>query len=181
LLIFDEIQYANALVRTPNLPLLSYAEREIFKLYCLDIGLLSARAALHESVLFELDNKIFSHFRGALTEQFILQELKAMENLPVYYYASERGSAEVDFVIQKNNEIIPIEVKASINLKAKSLKTYMEDFKPQTAIRTSLANFSKNETLIDIPLYAFAEVISATILNEGHFHLIDGDSFENIS
>jgi hypothetical protein len=145
-------------IRAPKRPLNNYVEFEIFKLYCLDIGLFSAMAALNESVLFD-DENIFSLMDGALTEQFILQELKAIENLSLFYYASERGNAEIDFAVKKKNEIIPIEVKANINPKAKSLKIYMEKFKPKTAIRASLADYSKNETLLDVPLYAVGELV----------------------
>jgi predicted AAA+ superfamily ATPase len=140
-------------VTTPKLPLASYQEREYFKLYAVDIGLLSAMSSLGEEVFFDPDPAIFVHFKGALTEQYVLQELKAINDLPVSYWANDAGSAEVDFVIQTANQIIPVEVKATINLKAKSLKVYMESFKPKTTIRTSLVDYRQQYGIYEIPLY----------------------------
>ena len=143
-------------VETPLLPLAAY-KKDAFKLYPLDVGLLSAQAGLSSQNLAEPDPALFSHFRGALTEQFVLQELQAMNPKPqIFYWANDpkKGSAEVDFVIQHEGEIIPIEAKASINLKAKSLKAYMDYYQPAIALRTSLAQYGQNGNLYDIPLYA---------------------------
>jgi predicted AAA+ superfamily ATPase len=141
-------------VSAAMLPLVSYQEQQAFKLYVIDVGLLSAKTGLTIQNLARPDAEVFSHFRGALTEQFTLQELKCLDPQPaIFYWTNEKGKAEVDFVIQHEGEIIPIEVKASTNLQAKSLKTYMNYYKPEKAIRTSLARFGRKNTLHEIPLY----------------------------
>ncbi|GHV86822.1 ATPase [Spirochaetia bacterium] len=142
-------------VETAGLPLAAY-KQEAFKLYLLDVGLLSAMAGLSAQNLADPNTDLFTHFRGALTEQFVLQELKTLESKPqIFYWENDRknGLAEVDFVIQKEGEIIPIEAKAALNLQAKSLKVFMEYYKPKTAVRTSLSRFNRNKNLYDIPLY----------------------------
>jgi predicted AAA+ superfamily ATPase len=141
-------------VETPGLPLAAY-KKESFKLYMLDVGLLSALAGLSMQNLAE-PNTAFTHFKGALTEQYVLQEFCALTPRPaVFYWENDRskGMAEVDFVIQYEGEIIPVEVKASVNLKAKSLKTYMGYYNPKVAIRSSLSRFGQNKNLYEIPLY----------------------------
>ena len=75
-----------------------------------------------------------------------------------YYYTNDRGSCEVDFVVDTGTQIVPIEVKAEVNLRAKSLKTYQEKFSPEVSIRTSMANYKKEESLINLPLYAIEQV-----------------------
>jgi predicted AAA+ superfamily ATPase len=145
-------------VSVPLLPLAAY-EDGAFKLYMLDIGLLSAKAGLSVQTLVEPDTELFNHFRGALTEQFVLQELTANTGTRLYYWANDRkkGNAELDFIMQHEGEIIPIEVKASLNLKAKSLKVYMDYYHPGIAIRSSLAAYSRNGPLCDIPLYLIGQ------------------------
>lgn len=98
-------------------------------------------------------DKIFTEFNGALAEQYVLQQIKTLEDIEIAYWISESGNAELDFIIQTNGYIIPVEVKASINIQAKSLKTYREKYKPQKSIRTSLADFEVNNGLYNIPLY----------------------------
>ncbi len=145
-------------VETPNLPLASY-KKDAFKVYLLDVGLLSAQSGLTIQNLINPDVEVFNHFRGALTEQYVLQELKSTTGSDLFYWMNDRkkGSAEVDFLLQYEGNIIPIEAKASVNLKAKSLKTYMDYYKPKAAIRTSLSRFSRNNNLYDIPLYLLGE------------------------
>jgi predicted AAA+ superfamily ATPase len=143
-------------VETPRLPLMAYRQ-EPFKLFMLDVGLLSAQAGLTGQNLAQSDPEVFDQFRGALTEQFVLQELQCLNPKPAVFYWEnnpKKGSAEVDFVIQYEGNIIPVEAKSSINLKAKSLKTYMDYYQPKIAVRTSLARYSRNKSLFDIPLYA---------------------------
>jgi predicted AAA+ superfamily ATPase len=142
----------------PHYPLASYAEAEHFKLYMLDIGLLSAMTNLDINAFLDRDPAFFDHFHGALAEQYVLQELKALEDIPVYYWTREGSAkAEVDFVIQMGDKIIPLEVKAEKNLKAKSLKVFISMYEPKTAIRSSLSDLGQNNssgcTLYDIPLY----------------------------
>ena len=146
-------------ITTPNLPLKAYEDLKAFKLFMLDVGLLSCMAKLSSSVLLN-GNEIFKEFKGALTEQYVLQQLKTNPQIDIYYWTNDRGSAEVDFVIDNGQQIIPIEVKAEMNLKAKSLKTYFEKFKPDTAVRTSMSNYKKEEWLYNIPLWAIGGITS---------------------
>lgn len=145
-------------VETPNLPLTAY-KKEAFKVYMLDVGLLSAQSGLTMQNLTNPDPEVFNHFKGALTEQYVLQELKAATNENVFYWMNDRkkGVAEVDFLLQCEGNIIPIEAKASVNLKAKSLKAYMDYYEPPVALRTSLAHLGRNASLYDIPLYLLGE------------------------
>jgi len=150
-------------VTMPHCPLISYAEAEYFKLYTLDIGLLSAIADLDIDAFLDRDTAVFDHFFGALAEQFVLQELKVLEDIPVYYWAREGSAkAEVDFLIQMTNKIIPLEVKAEKNLKAKSLKVYIDFYKPPIAICSSLQDLSKknsdNGAIYNIPLYFISKL-----------------------
>ena len=123
-----------------------------FKIYMLDVGLLLAMTDLDASVIVD-GNRIFTEFKGALTEQYVLQQLKAEEDIGIYYYTNERGGCEIDFLVDDGQRAIPIEVKAEINLKAKSLKTYREKYSPEKAVRISMADYKESEGLIDIPLY----------------------------
>lgn len=144
-------------ITSPSLPLKAYEDLKAFKLFVLDVGLLSCMTGLRQKTLLD-GNDLFVEFKGALTEQFVLQQLMTMKNVTTYYYTNERNSAEVDFVIDNGNCIIPIEVKAEINLKAKSLKMYNEKFKPSVSVRTSMADFKVEDWLINLPLYAISEV-----------------------
>jgi predicted AAA+ superfamily ATPase len=147
--------YRISRVTVPSLPLAAYEDTG-FKLYMLDVGLLSARTGLAMRNLSEREPEVFGRFYGALTEQYVLQELKAMDSPPeIFYWENDRkkGLAEVDFLLQHDGEIIPVEAKASVNLKAKSLKVYMDYYKPKAAIRASLARHGRRENLFDIPLY----------------------------
>ncbi|TNH02450.1 ATP-binding protein [Testudinibacter sp. TR-2022] len=138
-------------IKKPHLPLTAYQEN-IFKLYCLDVGLLAAKSQLDPQVLLE-QNRLFTEFKGALTEQYVLQQLQANQPNPVFYWAAEKGTAEVDFVLQQGQEIVPIEVKAEENLKAKSLKSYCEQFQPKSAVRTSMSDYRQEDWLTNVPLY----------------------------
>jgi predicted AAA+ superfamily ATPase len=147
-------------VSVPSLPLAGFAE-SAFKLYLFDVGLLSAMAGLTVQNLADPKNELFNRYKGALTEQFVLQELKSLEReVPIFYWANDRkkGEAEVDFIIQHEGEIIPIEAKATINLKAKSLKVYMDYYNPKWAIRTSLSPYGQNGNLYEIPLYLIGQL-----------------------
>lgn len=139
------------LVTKPSLPLKSYVDFDVFKLYLLDIGLLNCMGGLNEEILLN-KNQILIEFKGALTEQFVAQEL--MKNYDLYYWASEHATAEIDFIVQKNQIIIPIEVKAEENLKAKSLKVFEEKFKTYNALRLSKNYYKKQEWLENRPLYS---------------------------
>lgn len=106
-------------------------------------------------------NDLFKEFKGALTEQYVCQQMKAMDDLGVYYYTNDRGSCEVDFVVDTGERIVPVEVKAEVNLKAKSLKTYREKFNPEISIRASMADYKKEEGLVNLPLYAVEQLREA--------------------
>ena len=145
-------------ITKPYFPINSYVDNSSFKLFMADVGLLSALCHLNSEVIIN-NNNIFTEFKGSLTEQFVLQELKINKDLLIHYWGNNNGNAEVDFVIQKNEFIIPIEVKATINLQAKSLKVYNEIFKPKMAIRTSLADYKQTNILYDVPLYTIGNFI----------------------
>ena len=104
-----------------------YIDYSAFKLYFLDVGLLAARNDLHVQTILE-GNTIFTEYKGALTEQYVLDELKSNYNIPINYWSNDAGRAEVDFIIQYENEVVPIEVNAEQNIQAKSLKIFVGKF-----------------------------------------------------
>ncbi len=103
-------------------------------------------------------NDLFVEFKGALTEQYVCQQLKTIEDLDIYNYTNDRGSFEIDFVVDTGEVIVPVEVKAEVNLRAKSLKTYQEKFSPEVSVRTSMADYKKEEWLVNLPLYAIDQI-----------------------
>lgn len=139
-------------ITKPALPIKAYEDTKAFKLFILDVGLLCALSKLPARTLIDGD-KIFTEFNGALAEQYVLQQLKTLEDMEVAYWISKSGNAEIDFVIQTDGYVIPVEVKATTNLQAKSLKVYREKFEPEISIRTSLADFEINNGLYNIPLF----------------------------
>ena len=143
-------------IEKPTLPLNAYANYDSFKLFFLDIGLLNAMGKLDKKILLEKNN-ILTEFKGAVTEQFVCQQLKSKTE--VYYWTAPNATAEIDFILQLKNEIIPIEVKAEENLKSKSLKVFVEKYKNKNAIRTSMSNYRKEDWLINIPLYAIGFIL----------------------
>jgi len=142
----------------PGIPLKAYEDVAAFKLFIVDIGLMGAMGDIDVRTLIQ-GNVIFEEFKGALTEQYVLQQLFTMPDLAIYYWSAERSTAEVDFLIQYAGEVIPIEVKAEENLKAKSLKTFCQKYSPKTAVRTSMSDFRKQDWLINLPLYAISELV----------------------
>jgi len=140
-----------------NLPLASYADERTFKLYMLDVGLFSAKSELDITVLFEHDSSLYGVFNGAITEQFVMQELNTAGYKP-YYWGREKGEAELDFVVQWHNKLIPIEVKSGIRKKSKSLDVFRQMYNPTHAIRTTLRNFGIMDGLYSIPLYMIASL-----------------------
>ncbi|MDR2543516.1 MAG: ATP-binding protein [Treponema sp.] len=155
--------YEISRISLPHYPLVSYAEPEHFKMYMLDVGLLSAIAGLDINAFLDRDAAVFDHFFGALAEQYVLQELKANADIPIFYWAREGSAkAEVDFVIQMGDKVIPLEVKAEKNLKAKSLKVYTDFYKPQIVIISSLEDLKQRDSssgfVWDIPLYMIGKL-----------------------
>ncbi len=144
-------------VSMPSMPLKAYEDPKAFKLFLLDVGLLGALAALDLHVYLD-NNRLFSEFKGALAEQYVLQQMQYNHRISTYYWSNDRGTAEIDFVIQCRSAIVPIEVKAETNLQAKSLKTFKEKFTPEISIRMSMSDYKKEDWLINLPLYAASQI-----------------------
>lgn len=146
-------------VNAAGIPLKAYEDLKAFKLFIVDVGLLGCMTGLRQITLLD-GNDLFTEFKGALTEQYVCQQLKTIDDLGVYYYTNDRGSCEVDFIIDTGEKIVPVEVKAEVNLKAKSLRTYREKFEPEISVRTSMADYRKEDWLVNLPLYAVGEIAS---------------------
>jgi predicted AAA+ superfamily ATPase len=144
-------------IKKPSLPLISYKDNNAFKVYIFDVGLLGAMSKLDSKTLL-LDKGVFEEFKGALTEQYVYQQLITNNEIAIYYWSSEKSSGEIDFIIQKENQVFPLEVKATENLKAKSLKAFKTKYNIEKSYRTSLSNFRKEEWMENIPLYGIGEV-----------------------
>ena len=149
-------------ITKPDLPITAYEDFNSFKLFVLDVGLLGAMTDLQANTIID-GNRIFEEFKGAIAEQYVLQQFKTIKDLPVFYWSNETSRAEIDFVIQIKSDVVPVEVKAERNLQAKSLKVYMEKFKPNYAIRTSMADYKKTDNLIDLPLYTIENITQGDI------------------
>lgn len=141
-----------------NFPLAAYSDLSAFKLYILDVGLLGAIGNLNPKTIVEKE-QLFSEFKGALTEQFVLQELKATGLKQLYYWANDSGSAEIDFIFENLNTIIPLEVKASENLQAKSLKTFALKYPGIHCYKTSLSDYRQESWVTNVPLYGAREIL----------------------
>ena len=144
-------------VNAAGIPLKAYEDLKAFKLFIVDVGLLGCMTGLRQRTLLDGDD-LFVEFKGALTEQYVCQQLKTVEDLGIYYYTNDRGSCEIDFVVDNGEQIVPIEVKAETNLRAKSLKTYRERFEPELSVRTSMADYKKEDWLLNLPLYAIEQI-----------------------
>ena len=140
-------------VSKPAVPLKAYIDFAAFKLFLLDVGLLGAMSELDAESILE-GNDIFVEFKGALTEQFVLQELVAETEYTPYYYATDTSTFEMDFMIQKGKAVVPVEVKAEVSQKARSLKAYCQKYEPEYAVRLSMKDHRQEEWLTNIPLYA---------------------------
>ena len=162
-----------ARIKKSGVPLMAYQD-DVFKMFSLDVGLLAAQSGLDAQSIIE-GNRIFTEFKGALTEQFVLQQLIAECSIKPYYWSAENSSGEIDFIFQHGTSIIPLEVKAEKNLKSRSLMFYSHKNKIPVAIRTSMSNFHKGMVdsvktpyddttfqfqLIDLPLYTISQVIN---------------------
>ena len=144
-------------VTIPRLPLTAYEEQSVFKVYMHDVGLLSSLLKTDTSVFIE-GNSLFDAFRGTLMEQFVLTELRSQHYEAVAYYANDKNTAEIDFLVEDRGEIIPLEVKSGIKSKAKSLRSYNEKFRPLVALRTSPLPYIEHDWVINIPLYALKKM-----------------------
>ncbi len=142
-------------VSKPDVPISAYADLKSFKVFLLDVGLLRAMSNLSPRVILD-GSKIFEEFKGALTEQYVCQELQIFrDHLQTNYYWSSSATSEVDFLLSDGLHIYPLEAKAGVTMNAKSLKVYRERFSPRWALRTSLLPYERNEAsrVINIPLY----------------------------
>ena len=139
-------------VAKPDMPLTAYQDFDAFKLFILDVGLLSALSGLDARSLLEGSN-IFEEFKGTLTEQYVLQQLIASGIRP-YYWSAEKSTGEIDFVFQRGGDVVPLEVKAAENLQSKSLKNYCLKYQPRVAVRASLSDYRQEDWLTNVPLYA---------------------------
>lgn len=137
-----------------RVPLPAYRDEGAFKLFCVDVGLLGALAHIQPSVLLE-GSRLFTEFKGALTEQYVCQQLVARGLSPVYW-SSDTGRAEVDFAVELDGEPVPVEVKAAENLQSKSLKVARDRFELKRCVRTSLSGYREESWLTNLPLWAVA-------------------------
>lgn len=139
-------------INKPAIPLKAYADLSAFKLFIVDVGLLNAMGNIELKTLLE-GNTIFTEFKGAVTEQFVLQQLACNKLFDIYYWSADKSTAELDFVIQYKNTVVPIEVKAEENLQAKSLKVFYQKYNTPLTVRTSMSDYRKESWLTNIPLY----------------------------
>lgn len=144
-------------VSKPAMPLKAYEETDAFKLFLVDIGLLSAMSDLDVRSLLD-ENSTLEEFKGALTEQYVLQQLVAQKKIGIYYWSPDNARSEIDFLLQIDNQIVPVEVKAAENLKSRSLRVYYDKYQPTTVIRTSLSDFREQDWMTNLPLYAVQEL-----------------------
>lgn len=139
-------------VTKPAVPLKAYAEENAYKLYFLDAGLLGALSGLDAKSILE-GNRIFTEFKGALTEQYVCQQMIADRDLTLFYMLSENGRYEIDFLVQHEGNVVPIEVKAGQTVHAKRLRAYCEKYAPSLAVRLSMNPCEKQDHLLNMPLY----------------------------
>ncbi|MBQ5808977.1 MAG: ATP-binding protein [Clostridia bacterium] len=149
-------------VTVGHLPLKAYEDMKAFKMFVLDVGLLGCMVGLNKKILLD-GNNLFVEFKGALTEQYVLQQLITNPDYNIYYYTNDSGSCEVDFLIDTGDAVVPVEVKAEVSLRAKSLKTYVEKFSPDVAVRTSMRDYKKESLLVNLPLYAIENLTKELI------------------
>jgi uncharacterized protein len=142
--------FKTSLITTPKIPLSAYADINAFKIYLVDVGLLGAMSNLSPKTLLQ-ENELFQEFRGAITENFVAEEL-VHSNFSLFYWTSE-GKAELDFIIEENGLIYPLEVKSGNSSKKKSLRVYGDTYNPKILIRSSPMNLKKDADILNCPLY----------------------------
>lgn len=140
-------------VTKPAMPLKSYLDFPAYKLFLSDIGLLGAISDLDSGTLLD-GNALFTEFKGALTEQYVLQQIISDTEYTPYYFTSENGRYEIDFMIQKRGHVVPVEVKAEENLKSKSLRAFYDKYAPEEVVRISMKEYREQDWMVNIPLYA---------------------------
>ncbi|WP_448789057.1 ATP-binding protein [Bacteroides graminisolvens] len=140
-------------VKKGAFPLSAYEDFSAFKLFMFDIGLMGAMSNLPQQVLLD-GNALFTDYKGAMTELYVMQQLKNISRLSIYYWSAENSSGELDFLLQHDTRIIPIEVKAEENLLSKSLRSFVEKNKPLHGVRFSMSDFREQDWMVNVPLYA---------------------------
>jgi len=145
----------------PQIPLNAYVDFSAFKLFMVDVGLLSCLAGLRPEILLD-GNALFREFKGALSEQYVLQQIKTQKRLNAFYWTNNRNTSEVDFLLSDGKSVVPVEVKAEVNLQSKSLKAFRDRFSPSLSVRMAMTDYKKEDWLLNLPLYA-AGVISQQI------------------
>ncbi len=149
--------YQISRVNNCKVPLSAYQDFSAFKLYLLDVGLLTAMAGVDAITLLE-GNTIFNEFKGSLTEQYVICQLKQCTKLDIFYWSSDTGKAEIDIITQIGKNNIPIEVKSTENLQSKSLKSFVEKYKTKINVRTSMSDYRKDDWIINIPLWSIGKI-----------------------
>ena len=140
-------------VSTSRSPLKYYADRSCYKVYALDVGLLGAMAGVPEDLVVQ-GKRLFTEYRGALAENYVAQQLVAAGHRDLYYWRSPGGKAELDFLCELGETIVPVEVKAGLSLRSKSLRSYDQQLAPPVLVRTNLLNLKRDGKICNIPLYA---------------------------
>ncbi len=157
-------------VSKPGIPLRSYSDDAAFKLFLLDVGLLGAMVDLDKKTVIG-GNRIFEEFKGALTEQYVCQQLISERGMTPYYWSAENSSGEIDFLVQRDGQVVAVEVKAEENLRSKSLRAFKEKHPQVNAVRFSLSNYREQEWMVNVPLFALS-CIALWGIDEG----LDGSS-----
>lgn len=144
-----------------QLPLAAYEDFSAFKMFLSDIGLMGAMSNIPVQSLLN-GNVLFSDFKGALTEQFVLQQMKTNQSLSIYYWSADNSRGEIDFLVQQEEKVIPIEVKAEENLQAKSLRMFVERNPGLKGCRFSMSPYREQDWLVNYPLYSVLTILGQT-------------------
>ncbi|MBQ6265306.1 MAG: ATP-binding protein [Clostridia bacterium] len=144
-------------ITKPGIPLSAYEDLQAFKIYMVDVGLLRRHAHLASSAFSE-ENRLFEEFKGALNENYVLECIQNIPDVSIYYWSEI--PYEVDFIIQLDNDVVPLEAKAGKNIKSASIKNYAEEYKKQTklCVRLSTRNLSYDGNMLNVPLYLADEL-----------------------
>ena len=143
--------------KSGEMPLSAFEDFGTFKLFMLDVGLMCAMNKITADTIL-LGNEVFTSFRGAMTEQYVCQQLLGAVDL-IYYWSADNSRGEIDFLVQKGEQVIPIEVKAEENLKAKSLAAFVTRYPTLHALRFSMSNYRQQDWMTNVPLYAIFGVL----------------------
>ena len=144
-------------VRKAGIPLKFYEDFSAFKLFMVDHGLMGAMTDAPVSEIL-LKKNVFEEYRGTFTEQYVFEQLKCTADTDIFYYDSETSKLEIDFLIQKENTLVPIEVKAEENLRSKSLRQFYNDHPEAKPVRVSMSDYRKENWMVNIPLYAVSRI-----------------------